>query len=88
VVQDIATTKVVPGDIVLLRGGTVVPADMRIFGAQELSIDEAVLTGENEPVMKQYAVIIFFPSASRSSPRLIPLYFIFISLHLIIVLSH
>jgi P-type Ca2+ transporter type 2C len=45
----IAAASLVPGDIVLLQGGDVVPADIRITGAQRLLVDRSVLTGESLP---------------------------------------
>ena len=39
----------VPGDVVLLQGGDVVPADMRISRADRLLLDRSVLTGESIP---------------------------------------
>lgn len=42
----------VPGDIVLLEGGDVVTADLRIFESSRLQADESVLTGESLPVSK------------------------------------
>ncbi len=44
--------ELVPGDIVLLKGGDKVPADLRLIRARDAQIQEAVLTGESEPVMK------------------------------------
>ncbi|PGH12532.1 hypothetical protein AJ80_06693 [Polytolypa hystricis UAMH7299] len=44
--------KLVVGDLVLFSTGDRIPADIRITGATDLSIDESNLTGENEPVMK------------------------------------
>ena len=45
----------VPGDIVLLEAGNVVPADLRVVQAIGLRVDEAPLTGESHPVDKQTA---------------------------------
>ena len=42
----------VPGDVVALRVGDVVPADLRLLSATQLECDEAVLTGESLPVAK------------------------------------
>lgn len=43
----------VPGDVVSLHIGDVVPGDMRILEAAQLECDEAVLTGESMPAVKQ-----------------------------------
>lgn len=45
-------TELVPGDVVRLELGAVVPADVRIVAADGLECDEAVLTGESLPVEK------------------------------------
>jgi P-type Na+/K+ transporter len=45
---------VVPGDIVILKTGDTVPADLRIFEAMNLNCDEKSLTGEAEPVEKRF----------------------------------
>jgi Na+-exporting ATPase len=44
--------QVVPGDIVILKTGDTVPADLRLFQAMNLNCDEKSLTGEAEPVGK------------------------------------
>jgi Ca2+-transporting ATPase len=43
----------VPGDILKLETGDVVPADLRVIESVRLQADEAALTGESEPVDKQ-----------------------------------
>ncbi|HSP28632.1 MAG TPA: HAD-IC family P-type ATPase, partial [Ilumatobacteraceae bacterium] len=45
--------ELVPGDIVHLDAGTVVPADLRLVEVASLRIEEATLTGESEPIDKQ-----------------------------------
>nr|MDO8084024.1 HAD-IC family P-type ATPase [Candidatus Sigynarchaeum springense] len=45
-------TEIVPGDIVLLEAGDKVPADIRLFEAVNLEVDESMLTGESMTVNK------------------------------------
>ncbi len=51
-VEEIESTGLVPGDIVLLEAGDVVPADGRIVSSATLEVQEAALTGESAPVAK------------------------------------
>ncbi len=51
-VQEISSRELVPGDIVLLEAGSAIPADCRVLESVNLRVQEAVLTGESEPVDK------------------------------------
>jgi Mg2+-importing ATPase len=50
--QRVDVRDVVPGDILSLRVGDIVPADVRLLEAVELECDEAILTGESMPCVK------------------------------------
>jgi Mg2+-importing ATPase len=58
----ISVTSLVPGDVVSLRIGDLVPADLRLLKVDELECDEGVLTGESMPVTKSVV-----PVADRQS---------------------
>ena len=51
--QDIATTEVVLGDVLLLAAGDQVVADGDTLDSQGLEVDESLLTGESVPVVKR-----------------------------------
>ncbi|MGD0880760.1 MAG: magnesium-translocating P-type ATPase [Acidimicrobiales bacterium] len=53
----VAVTNLVPGDVVSLRIGVLVPADIRLLKVDELECDEGVLTGESMPVAKSAAPV-------------------------------
>ncbi|OTA98229.1 hypothetical protein M426DRAFT_17628 [Hypoxylon sp. CI-4A] len=50
--QVIPNAEVLPGDVVILKMGDTVPADVRLFEAMNLAADEQSLTGESVPVEK------------------------------------
>ncbi len=49
----VARKDLVPGDVIQLVGGNLVPADARLISAQDLHVQQAALTGESLPVEKQ-----------------------------------
>lgn len=51
-IEEISSRELVPGDILLLEAGNIVPADARILESYSLRTQEAMLTGESEPVEK------------------------------------
>ncbi len=50
--SEVRISKVVPGDIVLLQAGSIVPADLRLISAKDFFVSESALTGESMPVEK------------------------------------
>jgi Ca2+-transporting ATPase len=51
-IQEVAASGLVPGDIVLVEAGDLVPADGRLITSATLEVQEAALTGESAPVAK------------------------------------
>lgn len=51
-VQEISPGQVVRGDVVLLKAGDIIPADGRLLEANDLHVDESMLTGESFPAEK------------------------------------
>jgi len=62
----IPSSLLVPGDILILQAGDMIPADARLLEAQSLKIDEASLTGESIPVEKSTKV---FPPETPQPDR-------------------
>src|SRR5581483_9451914 len=57
----------VPGDVVRLRAGDAVPADLRILSTEWLEVDESSLTGESLPVTKDAEPTFALTLADRTS---------------------
>src|SRR3954468_18178418 len=56
-IQMVAMQDIVPGDVINIEAGDLVPADGRIVRAATLEIDESALTGESAPVPKELAAV-------------------------------
>src|ERR1700674_5298031 len=65
--QEIPISTLVPGDIVYLSAGDMVPADVRLLTAKDLFVSQAMLTGESIPLEK-YPV----PPATTAKPAAAP----------------
>ncbi len=55
--QTLDTSELVPGDLVVLKAGDAVPADLRIVHENNVAIDESTLTGESVPTQKYSTTI-------------------------------
>jgi Mg2+-importing ATPase len=56
--QTVPASTVVPGDIILLSAGNLVPADGLVLAAKDFLVTEAALTGESFPVEKQPGIVL------------------------------
>jgi len=64
--QEIDAAQLLPGDIVYVRAGNKIPADLRLIDVHSLRVEEAMLTGESAPVDKMMqAVSLATPLAER-----------------------
>ncbi|MEM0216672.1 MAG: magnesium-translocating P-type ATPase [Candidatus Bathyarchaeia archaeon] len=50
--REVKMSEIVPGDIIILSAGDIVPADARVINAKDLFVDQSALTGESFPVEK------------------------------------
>ncbi len=57
VLQEVPARDLVPGDIVSLEAGNIVPADLRLVECANLRVQEAALTGESDAVEKDIATL-------------------------------
>ncbi len=68
--QTVAAATLVPGDIVKIRLGVIVPADLRLVGGDYASIDQAALTGESLPVAKKIGDLAYSGSVVKQGEML------------------
>jgi H+-transporting ATPase len=63
--RQLPASELVPGDVIRVRLGDVVPADIKLLDGDYLSIDESALTGESLPVDKQCGDIAYSSSVVK-----------------------
>ncbi len=63
--SEIDAVNLVPGDIVRLRLGDIIPADVRLIEGDYLSVDQSALTGESLPVDKKAGDIAYSSSVAK-----------------------
>jgi Ca2+-transporting ATPase len=67
-VAEVPAEEIVPGDVLVLRPGTLIAADARLFADQGLAVTEAMLTGESLPVTKE-ADLVLAPATPLAERR-------------------
>ncbi|MGC8663831.1 MAG: plasma-membrane proton-efflux P-type ATPase [Thermoplasmata archaeon] len=65
--KSIPAKELVPGDIIRVRAGDFVPADVKIITNTELEVDQSALTGESLPVVKKLNDILYSGSIIRKN---------------------
>lgn len=55
--EELPTEAIVPGDVITLAAGDIIPADSILLTSQDLFVDEAAFTGESYPVEKQEGTV-------------------------------
>jgi Mg2+-importing ATPase len=53
---DLPATQIVPGDIVFLAAGDLIPADARLIEDRDIHVEKPLLTGEAYPAEKEVAL--------------------------------
>jgi H+-transporting ATPase len=63
--MEIDAANLVPGDIVRLRLGDIIPADVKLIEGDYLSVDQSALTGESLPVDKKIGEVAYSSSIAK-----------------------
>ena len=59
---ELSSQEIVPGDIIRVRLGDIIPADAKLFDGEYLDVDESALTGESLPVEKHVGDVVYSSS--------------------------
>ena len=51
---EVRISEIVPGDVVILQSGSIIPADLRLIAAKDFFVSQSALTGESMPVEKSH----------------------------------
>jgi H+-transporting ATPase len=68
--QEIEAAELVPGDIIRLRLGDIIPADAKLLDGDYLAIDQSALTGESLPVNKKPGEVAYSGSVAKQGEML------------------
>ncbi|WP_291523738.1 plasma-membrane proton-efflux P-type ATPase [Acidithiobacillus sp.] len=63
--REIDAAELVPGDIIRLRLGDIIPADAKLIEGDYLSVDQSALTGESLPVDKKIGEVVYSGSIAK-----------------------
>ncbi len=63
--QELDAVQLVPGDIIRLRLGNIIPADAKLIEGDYLTVDQSTLTGESLPVTKKINDLVFSGSVAK-----------------------
>nr|NGX30586.1 Calcium-transporting ATPase [Candidatus Anoxychlamydiales bacterium] len=63
---DIESKELVPGDIINVKLGNIIPADIKLVGGEYLTVDQSALTGESLPVTKKLEDIAFSGTIAKT----------------------
>jgi P-type Mg2+ transporter len=69
VARELPVDQLVPGDVVRLAPGDMVPADLRLLRSESLAVSQAMFTGESQPAVKRAATVISGGSRAAPAPQ-------------------
>ena len=63
--REVGAAELVPGDVVRVRLGDIIPADAKLVDGEYLSVDQSALTGESLPVAKHTGDVVYSGSVAK-----------------------